>query len=67
MIDPLVEDEELMARTAQGDEYVFELLVKRHQSRMLNLIYRFIGNRTQAGDLAQEVFMRVWQAASLLA
>jgi RNA polymerase sigma-70 factor, ECF subfamily len=63
MIDPLMEDEKLMAETAQGDEYAFELLVKRHQSRMLNLIYRFIGNRTQARDLAQEVFIRVWQAA----
>jgi RNA polymerase sigma-70 factor (ECF subfamily) len=63
MIDPLISDEELMAATAQGDEYAFELLVKRHQSRMLNLIYRFVGNRTQARDLAQEVFIRVWQAA----
>ena len=63
MIDPLIEDEKLMEETAQGDEYAFELLVKRHQSRILNLIFRFIGNRTQAGDLAQEVFIRVWQAA----
>jgi RNA polymerase sigma-70 factor (ECF subfamily) len=63
MIDPLLEDEKLMAETARGDEYAFELLVTRHQSRMLNLIYRFIGNRTQARDLAQEVFIRVWQAA----
>ena len=63
MIDPLISDEELMAATARGDEYAFELLVKRHQSRMLNLIYRFVGNRTQPGDLAQEVFIRVWQAA----
>jgi RNA polymerase sigma-70 factor (ECF subfamily) len=29
----------------------------------LNLIYRFIGDRTQAKDLAQEVFLRIWQAA----
>ncbi len=63
MIDPLISDEELMAATAQGDEHAFELLVKRHQGRMLNLIYRFVGNRTQAGDLAQEVFIRVWQGA----
>ena len=63
MIDPLIEDEKLMVETAQGDEYAFELLVKRHQGRVLNLIFRFIGNRTQAGDLAQEVFIRVWQAA----
>jgi len=63
MIDPLISDEELMAATAQGDEHAFEFLVKRHQSRILNLIYRFVGNRTQAGDLAQEVFIQVWQAA----
>jgi RNA polymerase sigma-70 factor (ECF subfamily) len=63
MIDPLISDEELMAEIARGDEYAFELLVNRHQSRMLNLIYRFVGNRTQARDLAQEVFIRVWQAA----
>jgi RNA polymerase sigma-70 factor (ECF subfamily) len=63
MIDPLMEDEELMADTARGDEYAFELLVKRHQSRILNLIFRFIGNRTHAKDLAQEVFIRIWQAA----
>jgi len=63
MIDPLIEDEKLMVETAQGDEHAFELLVKRHQGRVLNLIFRFIGNRTQAGDLAQEVFIRVWQAA----
>ena len=63
MIDPFIEDEKLMEETAQGDEYAFELLVKRHQSRILNLIFRFIGNRTQAGDLSQEVFIRVWQAA----
>ena len=63
MFDPLISDEELIALTAQGDEQAFELLVKRHQSRVLNIIYRFAGNRTQARDLAQEVFIRVWQAA----
>jgi RNA polymerase sigma-70 factor (ECF subfamily) len=64
MIDPPITDEELIAGIAQGDEYKFELLVKRHQGRILNLIYRFVGDRTQARDLAQEVFLRVWQAAS---
>lgn len=63
MIDPLVKDEEMMAATAQGDEYAFEILVRRHQASVLNLVYRFIGNRSQAKDLAQEVFTRVWQAA----
>lgn len=55
--------EDLMARIARGDEDAFEILVNRHQTSVLNLVYRFIGDRTQAKDLAQEVFIRVWQAA----
>jgi len=55
--------EDLMARIAKGDDDAFELLVHRHQTSVLNFIYRFIGDRTQAKDLAQEVFLRVWQSA----
>ena len=62
-MDKEIPSEDLMARITEGDEYAFELLVGRHQSSILNLIYRFIGDRTQAKDLAQEVFLRVWQAA----
>ena len=55
--------EDLMARIVKGDAEAFEILVNRHQTSVLNLIYRFIGDRTQAKDLSQEVFIRVWQAA----
>jgi len=58
-----IPSEELMARIAKGDNHAFEILVNRHQTSVLNLIYRFIGDRTQAKDLAQEVFIRVWQSA----
>jgi RNA polymerase sigma-70 factor (ECF subfamily) len=58
-----IPSEELMARIAKGDNDAFEILVNRHQTSVLNLIYRFIGDRTQAKDLAQEVFIRVWQSA----
>ena len=58
-----IPSEELMIRVAEGDENAFEALVLRHQTSVLNLIYRFIGDRTQAKDLSQEVFLRVWQAA----
>jgi RNA polymerase sigma-70 factor (ECF subfamily) len=62
-MDKEIPSEDLMARIATGDEDAFELLVNRHQTSILNLIYRFIGDRTQAKDLAQEVFIRVWQSA----
>jgi RNA polymerase sigma-70 factor (ECF subfamily) len=55
--------EDLMAGIAKGDDDAFEILVNRHQTSILNLIYRFVGDRTQAKDLAQEVFLGVWQSA----
>jgi RNA polymerase sigma-70 factor, ECF subfamily len=58
-----IENEELMARIAEGDEYAFQILVERHQRSVLNLIYRFLGDRIKSQDLSQEVFLRVWQAA----
>ena len=50
-----------MFRVAEGDESAFQILVERHQASLLNLIYRFIGDRTKSQDLAQETFLRVWQ------
>ena len=59
-----VPSEDLMAKTAEGDEFAFEILVRRHQTSVLNLVYRYVGDRTKARDLAQEVFIRVWRAAN---
>jgi len=56
--------EDLMIQVAEGDGFAFELLVRRHESPVLNLIYRYVGDRTKAKDLAQEVFIRVWRAAN---
>jgi RNA polymerase sigma-70 factor (ECF subfamily) len=55
--------EDLMLKIAGGDESAFQILVERHQASLLNMIYRFLGDRTKSQDLAQEVFLRVWQAA----
>ena len=55
--------EDVMTRIAKGDDEAFEILVNRHQTSVLNLVYRFIGDRTQAKDLGQEVFLRIWQSA----
>ena len=57
--DELAPSEDLMIRVAKGDKRVFEVLVKRHQGAVLNIIYRFIGDRQKAEDLAQEVFIRI--------
>ncbi|HTR78210.1 MAG TPA: sigma-70 family RNA polymerase sigma factor [Gemmatimonadaceae bacterium] len=42
-----------------GEHRAFEELVHRYQTRLLNFIYRTIGDRERAEDLVQEVFIRV--------
>ena len=56
------QDVQLMKRTAQGDSDAFKTIVVRHQASVLNVIYRFVGNRVEAEDLAQEVFIKVWKS-----
>ena len=53
----------MVARVAEGDEYAFQILVNRHQTSVLNLIYRFMGDRLKSEDLAQETFLQVWRSA----
>ncbi len=53
-----------MLRIAQGDQRAFAALMARHQDRVIAVAFRFLGNRQEAEDLAQEVFLRVWRAAS---
>ena len=57
------DDAELMQRTAAGDERAFEELIERHQSLVIGTIAKMLGDATAAEDLAQQVFIRVWQAA----
>lgn len=54
-------DGELMRRTAAGDEYAARVLVERHLSRAIGLAFRPLGNRSQAEDIAQEAFLRLWK------
>ena len=56
-------DTNLMFRIKNGDQQVFQELVERHKLSVLNLCLRFTGNKEDADDLAQEVFIRVFQAA----
>jgi len=52
----------LMLAFQKGDASAFRGLVDRNHARVVGLAYRFIGNATEAEDLAQEVFLRVYRA-----
>ncbi len=61
----VVSDEDLVQRCREGDDSAWEDLVRRHQDRILNLAYQFVGETEEARDLAQEVFVRVYQRLEL--
>ncbi len=54
-------DEQLIARFQQGDTYAYDLLVKRYRDPLMNFIYRFLGDRTDAEDILQETFLRLYK------
>jgi RNA polymerase sigma-70 factor (ECF subfamily) len=54
----------LMLRFQNGDVHAFETLFSRHAHALVNFAYRFVRNREIAEELAQEVFLRVYDAAA---
>ena len=55
-------DDELVGRILAGEEDLFEVLVRRYQSRVLAHVARMVGNRDDALDLSQEIFLKVFGA-----
>lgn len=53
---------ELMFRVKDGDPEAFAALVSRYQRTVLNVVFRYIGNRAIAEELTQDVFVRVYRA-----
>jgi RNA polymerase sigma-70 factor, ECF subfamily len=56
-------DEVLMVRAGTGDRAACQLLVERHLGGVVTFTHRMLGNRTDAEDATQDVFLRVWSAA----
>ena len=57
-----LEDGEIVRRMLAGEEDLFEVLVRRYQARVASHVTRMVGNRDDALDLAQEIFLKVFQA-----
>jgi RNA polymerase sigma-70 factor (ECF subfamily) len=55
-------DRDLVDRARQGDVEAFGQLVRRHQPRILRLALHMLRDRSEAEDVAQETFVRAWQA-----
>ena len=57
-VDP---DAELMLRLKNGEDWILNELMTRWQEPLVGFIYRYIGHQTEALDIAQETFVRVYE------
>jgi RNA polymerase sigma-70 factor (ECF subfamily) len=54
-------DEPLVARARAGDGEAFEALVLKYKDRVFSMCARMLGNRTDADDVTQEVFVTLFR------
>src|ERR1035437_4854009 len=58
------EDIRLMQELKNGDKTAFDRLLDKYENPIINYIYRFTGSKEDAKDLTQDVFIKVYNAAS---
>ncbi|MGC3988807.1 MAG: sigma-70 family RNA polymerase sigma factor, partial [Chthoniobacteraceae bacterium] len=52
-----------MERVRAGDTDAFRDLIEAHQTRVVGTVAKMLGDDTDAEDIAQQVFIRVWNSA----
>lgn len=55
-------DQILVKRVQQGEKGAFDVLVLKYQSRVINLVSRFVRNQSDAQDVTQEAFLKAYRA-----
>ncbi|MDM5101315.1 RNA polymerase sigma factor RpoE [Aeromonas salmonicida] len=64
MSDQNLLDEQLVERVQRGDKNAFNLLVKKYQHKVVNLVARYVNNPGDVPDVAQEAFIKAYRALS---
>lgn len=55
-------DQTLVERVKKGEKRAFDVLVLKYQSRVVNLVSRFVRNPADAMDVTQEAFLKAYRA-----
>ena len=55
-------DRKLVAQARKGDKGAFDLLVRKYQHKVIKLVGRYVRDRAEAEDVAQEAFLRAYRA-----
>lgn len=62
----MLSDANLLAQLHTGDEAAFEALFQRHYERIYGVLFRLLGNKADAEDIAQQVFLKLYRAPERL-
>ncbi len=57
----MLTDEQLIKNYLIGDNKALELLIKRYLTPIYNFVLRYVKNTSEAEDVTQEVFVKVWK------
>ncbi|HWO41941.1 MAG TPA: sigma-70 family RNA polymerase sigma factor [Candidatus Eisenbacteria bacterium] len=64
MLSAAISDRECIERLQQGETGAFEILVRRHQKTIFNLVYRLLGDYDEAAEIAQEAFLSAYKSVA---
>jgi RNA polymerase sigma-70 factor (ECF subfamily) len=59
--EPTLDDHLLLLALQTGDEHAYELLIERFQTPVYNLAYRLLNDQSDAADVLQEVFIKIFR------
>jgi RNA polymerase sigma-70 factor (ECF subfamily) len=62
--DAAAQDLLWMARIKQGDTEALRSLIEAHQHRVIGTVAKMLGDESDAEDISQQVFIRVWKSAA---
>lgn len=62
MASDSISDAEYVRRLQRGETEAFEMLVRRHEKTIFNLVYRMLGDYDEAAEISQEVFLSAYRA-----
>lgn len=60
-----VSDESLLRNLQEGSHEAFTELVNRHSRRFFGLAYRLVSNKSDAEDIVQDAFLKLWDRPRL--
>lgn len=62
VVSETIGDAECVRRIHEGEIAAFEVLVRRHQKAIFNLLYRMLGDYDEAAEISQEAFLSAYRS-----